>query len=266
MIERELSFSDEDMALFAAGSGDSSPLHTDRAFARCTKYGDCIVYGGLLSIGLLGSLPADALAQIRSVRSSFPEPVLTGQTSLVRAVRHPSREAAWEVRLLDDGRTLARLVADGRRDASGAAATLARAAAHARDGAAYAGTPLGVGDAIAAAYRPEPELRALARRFGAEALHPALLDGIGWASYVVGMGMPGFQGLCAAVDVTTAGDDVPPVGRCEQGWIQVRDHDERTERRLVEGVLSDGSGAPRTVAQIECFPVAVTVLEPEHLP
>lgn len=260
MIERELRFTDQDMALFAAGSGDFSPLHTDHAFGRCTAYGDCIVYGGLLTIALLGSLPVDALAQIRTVRSSFPGPVLTGKTALARALQHPSRAGAWEVTLMGRGKTLARLIADTRREASRADATLARAAASESEAAERAGIPLGVGDALAAPYQSGSELHALARQFGAESLHPALLDGIGWASYIVGMGMPGFQGLCAAVDVTTAADDVPREELCARGWILVRDHDHRTQRRLVEGVLSNDSGGARTVAQIECFPVAVPPL------
>jgi acyl dehydratase len=254
--ERELRFSDEDMILFAAGSGDSSPLHTDPAFARRTPYGACIVYGGLLSIALLGTLPADVLLEVRSVRSSFPEPVLPGERSLALAARHPSRDGVWEVRLSGRGKLLARMVADSGREASRADETLARAAASPGSADSSAGRAVGVGDATTGTYRPGHELVTLGRRFGAETLHPALLDGIGWASYAVGMGMPGFQGLCAAVAVTTANDEVSRDEPCARAWLLVRDHDERTERRLVDGVLSDSSGTPRTVAQVECLPIA----------
>jgi NAD(P)-dependent dehydrogenase (short-subunit alcohol dehydrogenase family)/acyl dehydratase len=256
VIERELCFTDEDMTLFAAGSGDTSPLHTDPVFGRCSAYGSCIVYGGLLSLGLLGTLPPEVLAQIRSVRSSFPGPVLPGATSVVRAVPHPSHAGRWEVKVLGRGKVLARVIADTHQAGPTAAATLARAAALDPADPRPDG-PLDVGDSIDEPYEPGPELAALARRFGAESLHPALLDGIGWASYLVGMGMPGYQGLCAAVDVTLAAESVPTAERGTQGRLLVRDHDERTQRRVVEGVLSSGSGAPRTIAQIESFPVAV---------
>jgi len=242
VIGRELEFTDADMVLFAAGSGDVSPLHTDQDFARHTSYGACIVYGGLLSIAMLGTLPPAALASIRTVRSSFPGPVLPGTTLRLRAVEHPARAGTWEVKATGDEKLLARLVAESHRDGR-ADAVLTRA--NEDNGASIGGV-----------YEPGSELRSLAGRLGAESLHPALLDGIGWASYLVGMGMPDFEGLCAAVDVTTAGDDGSPEPTA-RGRALVRDHDTRTQRRLLEGVLFDVSGAPRSVDQVECFPLSV---------
>jgi acyl dehydratase len=237
--ERELRFTEEDMVAFTAGSGDASPLHTDRAFARSTIYGDCIVYGGLLSIALLGTLPGEALARVRWARSTFPAPVSTGDELQLRAEEHPARPGVWQAKLTRDGKLLARLIADARRDAARAA-------------------ELGEG-ALAQPYRPGPELRELARRHGAGELHPAVLDGIGWASYVVGMGMPRFQGLCAAVDVSTATDTISPGDEPAEGLFVVREDDERTLRRLVDSTLVDAVGAPRTLVRIECFPIATVV-------
>jgi acyl dehydratase len=253
---RTLRFSADDMALFAAGSGDTSPLHTDAAYARSTPYGACIVYGGLLTFGLLGSLPDELLPQVRSLRASFPEPVLPGEVARALTARHPIRESIWEVQLQARGKTLARLVVDTHREAAQAATILARVGGSEPTAAEVRGRALEVGEAVVTAYRPGPQLLKVARRFRAEPLHPALLDGIGWMSYAVGKGMPGFEGICAATHVTTADDDVRPETACERAWLQIREHDDRTNRRIVEGVLLDDAGNPRAVTQVECFPVS----------
>ena len=69
VLERELRLTADDMAAFAQGSGDLSPLHTDPAFARTTIYGDCIVYGGLMTLALLGTLPDDVALATSAGRS-----------------------------------------------------------------------------------------------------------------------------------------------------------------------------------------------------
>jgi 3-hydroxybutyryl-CoA dehydratase len=254
--ERTLRFSADDMAQFAAGSGDTSPLHTDADYARSTQYGACIVYGGLLTIGLLGSLPDEVLPNVRSLRAAFAEPVLPGEVARALTARHPTREGTWEVQLRARGKTRARLVIDTLRETAQAATILARTGGSEPTAAEVRGRALEVGAAAVTAYRPGPQLLIVARRFRAEPLHPALLDGIGWMSYAVGKGMPGFEGICAATQVTTADDDVRTETACERAWLRIREHDERTNRRIVEGVLLDGAGNPRTVAQVECFPVA----------
>lgn len=232
-IERVLRFTWQDMDLFAAGSGDRSPLHTDEAFARRSAFGTRIVYGGLLSLGMLGVLPEGTLAEVRSVRSTFPGPVLPETPCAVRVLRHPQRPDLWEARLTVRGAVAARLV-------TGQGAT-ASAAGDAPEG----------GD-VRDEFRAGPELQTLARRLGAEALHPALLHGIAWASYAVGMGMPGFHGLCAAVAVAVSTDSGSP--RPRRARI-VRD-DNRTGERVIEAVLGGAGERTEAFARVECFAIA----------
>jgi acyl dehydratase/NAD(P)-dependent dehydrogenase (short-subunit alcohol dehydrogenase family) len=252
-IERELRFTHEDMALFAAASGDRSPLHMDPAFARRTSFGERIVHGGLLSIGMLGLLPAEVLANVRSVRSSFPGPVLPGESLRARAQGRSDRPGEWEVRLTGRGRVLARVLASGSDDLPAAleeAAMLERAAAQGEEIAP---------EEIVGEYRVGPELGELTRRFGVQSLSSAVLDGIAWASNVVGMTIPGFDGLCAAVTIVAAGSD-PGAAEEMRQWVRLRDRDERTDRLLVEGVLADEKNVPRCLGLIECFPFSPTPL------
>lgn len=236
----EVCFTARDMALFAAASGDHSPLHTDPVFARRTGFGQCIVYGGLETLAMLGALAGDARAQIRWVSSSFPAPVLIGErlTTILRA--HPSRPE-WEVRLNGRGRTLARLVA-------GASSRPAPDAA-------------GDQDEIVGPYRIGPEGAALLERFGLEDLDPAVFAGVLWASNVVGTTIPDFDGLCAAVTLAAQteaparrGADLQP----EHQRVVVREYDERTDRMLIEGSLSAAGGQVLLSGRIECLPFGPT--------
>jgi NAD(P)-dependent dehydrogenase (short-subunit alcohol dehydrogenase family) len=247
------------MELFAAASGDHSRLHTDPAFARRTSYGECIVYGGLETIAMLGVLADETLTRIRSVRSIFPGAVIPGAAYVARAQSRGEDPGEWEVRLTGRGKLLARVTvstADGAQGIPDRAALLARARGKGADRqpVQVSGIPAR-GWATAGAYRPGPELQALADRFGAGALDPRLLEGIAWASNVVGASIPGFDGLCASVALAAEGRDQ---GEAGAQWIRVRDYDERTDRILVEGVLHDGAGGPRCAGVIECFPFAPT--------
>jgi NAD(P)-dependent dehydrogenase (short-subunit alcohol dehydrogenase family)/acyl dehydratase len=253
VIAGELRFTKEDMALFAAASGDRSALHTDPAFARRTAFGACIVYGGLLSIGMLGLLPAEALARVRTVRSSFPGPVLPGVTSTARAQSRPGSPDEWEVRLIGRGKTVARIRTSADEDPS--------------IGAERGGVSAGAGSLsghpawgeIEAEYRVGPELAELARRFDLESLDPKVLEGIAWASNVVGTTIPDFDGLCAAVTIVAAGPEHDG-GTAARQWVRPREYDERTDRLLIDGVVSDQANIARCRGLIECFPFSPTPL------
>lgn len=260
-MERELRFTTRDMELFAAASGDRSPLHTDPAFARRTSFGECIVYGGLVSIGMLGLLPPEVAARVRWVRSVFPAPVIPGALATARARRRRDT-SEWEIRLTGRGKVLARVIASMSDEAPGQVdrvATLARAPR----GAATPATEMpGIapGLELASSYRTGSELQELARRFGADGLDPCLLAGIAWASCVVGMTIPDFDGLCAAVTIVSeAPIDGPDAGAARQ-WLRLRDYDERTDCLVIEGVLADEAGSALSLGLIECFPFSPTPL------
>lgn len=234
VLERELRLTADDMAAFAQGSGDLSPLHTDPTFARTTIYGDCIVYGGLMTLALLGTLPDDVRSQVRVTRSSFPAPAMTGERLIASAAPHPSRPGVWQAKLTRDGSLLARLVTDARQPEQGNVAA---------------------GDQRS--YTPGADFVQLADRLGAVGLDPAVLEGVGWASYVVGMGMSEFSGLCAAVDVTVHEGTSE---ECDHGVFEVEVDDPRTRRRLVASALLDRHDVVRAGVRIECFPI--TLAEP----
>jgi acyl dehydratase/NAD(P)-dependent dehydrogenase (short-subunit alcohol dehydrogenase family) len=262
VLERELRFTPHDMELFAAASGDRSPLHTDPAFARRTSFGECIVYGGLVSIGMLGLLPVEVRARVRSVRSVFTGAVMPGALTTARAQRRRDRPSEWEIRLTGRGKVLARVIASTSDEVPGQldrADILARAAR----GAAAPPPEIGgltPGRELAGSYRTGSELSELARRFGADGVDPGVLAGIAWASCVVGMTIPDFDGLCAAVTIVSQGLGDGPDAVPARRWVRLREYDQRTDRLVIEGLLADEAGSALALGLIECFPFSPTPL------
>ncbi len=260
----DLRFTIGDIERFAAASGDHNPLHVDRDFARRTPFGQCIVHGSLVTIGMLGVLPADELARVTALRAWFAGPVLPGSTSRVTASRSAKDPGTWEIRLIGRGKALARLVAgpSAERIAPGLAQPAEPAGASGESGtggaamrtepAEFAAEALETGHTVGAEYEVGEDLAALAQQFGAEALPPALLEGLAWASYVVGMEVPGLHSLFSGLRLAMA-ETAPGATRARRYRIELTDQDSRTGQLGVQGVLSDGMGAPLVAAKIESF-------------
>ena len=114
-----------------------------------------------------------------------------------------SGHGTWEVRLEGRGRLLTRVaVADDTetfRVAAGAPPHIQAAATMRARPARVADRDVQVGTEVGSAYAPGPELAELARSWDAGDLDPRLLAALAWASYVVGMELPGLHSLFAGV-------------------------------------------------------------------
>jgi NAD(P)-dependent dehydrogenase (short-subunit alcohol dehydrogenase family)/acyl dehydratase len=272
---REVSFTSDDVELFATASGDRNPLHLDAGFARRTPFGACIVHGALVAIGLLGSLPPDELAGVRAVRLRFAGPVMPGAAGSVDVRQSRRTAGAWEARLNGRGKLLAHAVAGPEREliAKGLAAVAPGSQSTAGGGSDHemrltAAEPgpgeLEPGLSVRGSYSAGPELGTLARRLGAEALDPALLEGLAWASYVVGMVLPGRHSLLAGFTVV-ASTETTGSGPAHHS-ISVREHDVRTGQLVLDCALWDRAGSVRNQARIECFAVTpAPAADPEAL-
>lgn len=249
-VVRQLRFASEDLQRFARASGDRNPLHLDPSFARRTPFGACIVHGALLGIGMLGAMPEDEQEHLGAARFWFSGPVMPGSACTVEA--SPGRRG-WELRLTGRGKLLARALVT-----SDPAALLARIGEVPDPGgdrspmrseaARLEADSIATGQARAGEYSIGPELDSIVQDLGAARTPPALLEGLAWASYVVGMELPGLRSLFSGATVVAA------AGGGAAGYaIHVRDHDERTGQLEIAGVLRDRAGEPRAHALIESF-------------
>jgi NAD(P)-dependent dehydrogenase (short-subunit alcohol dehydrogenase family)/acyl dehydratase len=254
--QRRLTFTHDDVERFAAAGGDRNPLHLDAGFARRTPFGAPVVQGALLTIGMLGAIPPGELTGIGTVRAWFAAPLMVGEVGSVSVAPSRRRAGAWEVRLTGRGRSLARvLAAPARAEPAPQSVPTGSILTHPMR-SAPAEPELGdltPGAATGGAYAARAEeLRALAASLGAGRLDPALLEGLAWASYVVGMEIPGLHSLFSAVTLNAL---TPPAtgAPAARHTLGVREHDPRTGRLVIDGTLYDEGGKARISAVIECF-------------
>lgn len=255
-----LEFSADDVDVYAAVSGDRNPLHLDAGFARRTAFGQRIVHGALVATALLGRLPEEARRGARALRVHLAGPVLVAASHT--AVAEPRRDGPWpwEVRLTGRGKTLARLWVSEAAEPAPPGGPEAPPERPMRDEPAVCSpASLQRGGEIRGRYSA-PRLLDLAGRFAAGDADPVLLAGLGCASYVAGMEVPGRHGLLAAIELSSrrAGGAITAYD------LIVREVDERTGRVVVGGELLGDAGAGASM-QIEAF-VREPVLPAGRLP
>ena len=250
---RRLAFSEEDVLAFAEASGDRNPVHIDARFARRTPFGGPIVHGSLLTLGALGCLPDEVLSRVRGLEVSFGGAVRLGEP-VTAEPRYNRQVNAWEVRLSGRGKSLVRVVA---REApipgpgSWAATTTSLRPMRSEPFAPDASEGPAGGEGVAGAYESGPALAEIARHRNAGAIDPVLVEALGWASYVVGMELPGLHGLFAAAKLSALGR---ATGGDAAGHysLRIRERDSRTEWLLLDGVLVTRRGET-AAAVLECF-------------
>jgi acyl dehydratase len=115
--QRSVTFSvtHEQMAAFAALSGDYNPLHVDESFARLRGYEGCVVYGALLVAKvsqLIGMRLPGRDSVWASVSLDFKRPLYVGREAEVEGTVKNVHEVTGMVELglvvRADGRVLAR--------------------------------------------------------------------------------------------------------------------------------------------------------------
>jgi NAD(P)-dependent dehydrogenase (short-subunit alcohol dehydrogenase family)/acyl dehydratase len=265
----QLRFSSEDVAEFAAASGDRNPLHLDPSFARSTSFGSCVVHGALVAIGLAGALADQDLKRATALSVRFAGPVFPDRAYELELTR--ARAGRLQARLIGRGQALATLSPASEQSSFRRSLAPDSALAEISERAlapgsmlqaplAAAAYQLAAGSYRAGEYSAGPELAALARRFGAGELANGLLEGLAWSSYAVGVQVPGLHSLLAGITLVAQGR-----GTAASQAVRVREYDPRTGQLVLDGVLRGAGAELISFARIDCFwqpPVTESGIEP----
>lgn len=251
-------FSEEDLSLFSAVSGDRNPLHLSPQYAERTAYGQRVVFGALGAIACLGSMPTLGGLRITGLTADLLRPIFL---DIDYRVQTTQLDGEWVARLYDGSVLVLSLVVK------------ASAPALDHDVGIFSGPFV---ERSEAAIRHENEitkgllvlgrhacdssaLAALGRRWKVTA-HPSVLAVLSLSSYLVGMELPGR----AALFFKLALEFHSPLKRAAEMNYQasVRSFDVRT--RQVRMNVSIASGECR-IASGECWAFSRPALPVEEV-
>lgn len=111
---------DDDMAAFAALSGDRSRIHVDADYARAVGFEGKVVYGGLLVAALsrlVGMMLPGSIGVAAGWRIDFHSPLYVGQEAVLEAELVQLSEAARLAKLKYTIQSGDRLIAKGSAEA-----------------------------------------------------------------------------------------------------------------------------------------------------
>jgi NAD(P)-dependent dehydrogenase (short-subunit alcohol dehydrogenase family)/acyl dehydratase len=188
-----VSFTEQDVAAFSDASGDRNPLHLNRDYARCTAYGQPVVFGCLGALACLGQIRLSAGWSATSLEAEFRQPMFLGVNYRVES---SVKEGMWRVRLFDGSalvvsvKVTAKLSDENETpEQSAGASTFGR-----NDAAVRQEQDIFPGLEISGVYAcNNAALAGLASRWGN--MDRLLVTSICWSSYLVGMELPGESAL-----------------------------------------------------------------------
>jgi acyl dehydratase len=188
MPDELIRFSQEDLSLFSAASGDRNPLHLRPEYAARTSYGQRVVFGALGAVACLGSLPVLGGRRITGLTADFLRPMFLGVDYHVRT---EGQDGEWITRLYDGSVLVVSLSVKAAAPALEYAVERTSAPFFERTDAAGReenGFTAGLG--VSGRYACDPSaLAALGRRWGAGA-HPSVLAACAGAVTSLGWNCP----------------------------------------------------------------------------
>ncbi|MCH8822020.1 MAG: SDR family NAD(P)-dependent oxidoreductase [Planctomycetes bacterium] len=192
-----ISFSKQDIELFARASGDNNPMHTSDAYAHKTAFGQPVVFGVLAAIAAISRIEHQSNCRILRIELNFPGAIFVEVDYSVDVETLDSHR--FIARILDGSRIM--LTAEVDYDPSSSASdssTIPTALFERSESALCSEDELGEGHSISGNYSPcGKSLTAVIEKYNLSSSGFGLLElgALCWASYCVGMELPGRNAL-----------------------------------------------------------------------
>jgi acyl dehydratase len=231
-------FTRQDLARFSAASGDRNPLHLSEEYARATPYGEPVVFGMLGVLAALGHLADRHDRRLQCLSVEFRNPLSVGIPYRLEALEASAERAC--VKLYDATRLMLKATFTFVPGCENARET------HVPEAACLAGAEdrkkedLPAGTRVTGVYGPATsELVQLITCWGlsekgATTRHLAAML---WASFVVGMKLPGKRAVFWRLELTFHPENGPQDTPLSYD-VTVQDFDERFDLLHSAGTLS----------------------------
>jgi NAD(P)-dependent dehydrogenase (short-subunit alcohol dehydrogenase family)/acyl dehydratase len=196
-----MTFNQDDIDLFSKASHDRNPLHLSDDYARRTVFGERVVFGGLAALACLGRLSPGRSEPMSTLNCEFVSPVLMGvdyQVEITRSDRHAHV-------LLRDGKRIVVRMSVTFQDSHHIEFVPTSDEPPTSEPTTRTFSQLPIGFSVAGRWSPDRsgflkllERYELSRGGAADPQSATLL----WASYLVGMELPGKHALFSSLAVT----------------------------------------------------------------
>lgn len=232
-----VTFTAQDLSLFSAASHDLNPLHISESYARATPYGEPVVFGMLGALAALGQLQERNNRVLQRISLEFRNPLAVGVSYRFEVTDLSTDQSV--VKLYDAARLMLKATFTFVAGHAAPPSTTYPWIALRSESADLKREDVVVGQRLTGTYSPSNEpFQELVTRWrlsvkGAASSHLAAMM---WASYLVGMELPGRRAIFwrVVLDVT------PEEGLSEKPFsfdVTIQDFDERFDLLHTAGNL-----------------------------
>lgn len=245
-------FTKEDLARFSAASRDKNPLHISEEYARTTPYAEPVVFGLLALLAGLGQLSERHDRQLRHISAEFRNPLSVDAPYRLDIIESATDHA--RVKLYDTTRlmmTATFAFAPGQGHTESQRFPEASCATEPEDRKKDALIP---GTRVTGIYAPETEAFVqVVERWGLDGkgATPHQIAAMMWASYVVGMHLPGKRAVFWRLTLDFHNAE-PPAEEPFSYDATIEDFDGRYDLLRSTGTLSADS-RPYATAHLSAF-------------
>jgi NAD(P)-dependent dehydrogenase (short-subunit alcohol dehydrogenase family) len=252
MIMKIVRFTTQDLELFSAASHDRNPLHISQEYARTTPYGEPVVFGILGALAALGHLPDRYGMGLADVSLEFRNPMNVGVDYRIEEGETSGQQSL--VKIYDADRLMMRATFTFRADQLLSHSMSVSKRSYPAEAADRKREEFSLGGGVSGIYAPSAnDCEKVVERWGLSGKGASAIQigALMWASFVVGMELPGKRAIFWRLKLDFLPDDGRPMGPLSYN-VTIKDFDARLDLLHTTGKLSSGERL-YAIAQIRAF-------------